>query len=148
MQLKITVYQPIAKSQSSIRTSTESVLLYAAETSTTTTIIIKKVLVFINNCLRKILNIRWLDFIGNSLLCEITNQVADEEEIKKKQWSWWIGHTLQKSSNCIKRQALTTWNRERKRKKGRPKNTSRQKMEEYMKKMNNNWMKFPRKEFD
>ncbi|VDO96182.1 unnamed protein product [Schistosoma margrebowiei] len=57
MQLKTTVCQPISKSQSSIRTSRQSVLLYGSEIWRTTTSIINKVELFINNCLLKILNI-------------------------------------------------------------------------------------------
>ncbi|VDO90887.1 unnamed protein product [Schistosoma margrebowiei] len=45
----------------------KAVLLYGAETWRTTTAI-KKVQVFINSCLRKILNIHWPDTISNSLL--------------------------------------------------------------------------------
>ncbi|CAH8668379.1 unnamed protein product [Schistosoma curassoni] len=50
MQHKTTVYQPISKSHSSMRTSRQSILLYGAETSTTTTTIMKKVHLFINGC--------------------------------------------------------------------------------------------------
>ncbi|VDP29562.1 unnamed protein product [Schistosoma margrebowiei] len=89
----------------------------------TTTTTIKKVQIFINSCLRKILNIHWPDAISNSLLWERTNQLPAEEEIRKRRWKW-IGHTLRKSSNCITRQALT-WNPEGKQKRGRPKNTLR-----------------------
>ncbi|VDO95649.1 unnamed protein product [Schistosoma margrebowiei] len=46
----------------------KAVLLYGAETWRTTTTTIKKVQVFINSCLRKILNIHWPDTISNSLL--------------------------------------------------------------------------------
>ncbi|VDP48317.1 unnamed protein product, partial [Schistosoma margrebowiei] len=46
----------------------------------TTTTTIKKVQVFINSCLRKILNIHWPDTISNSLLWERTNQLPAEEE--------------------------------------------------------------------
>ncbi|VDP04397.1 unnamed protein product [Schistosoma margrebowiei] len=49
-------------------TNVKAVLLYGAETSRTTTTTIKKVQVFINSCLRKILNIHWPDTISNSLL--------------------------------------------------------------------------------
>ncbi|VDO64999.1 unnamed protein product [Schistosoma margrebowiei] len=49
-------------------TNVKTVLLYAAETWRTTTTIIKKVQIFINGCLRKILNIHWPDTINNSLL--------------------------------------------------------------------------------
>ncbi|VDO56787.1 unnamed protein product [Schistosoma margrebowiei] len=49
-------------------TNVKAVLLYGAENWRTTTTIIKKVQVFINSCIRKILDIYWLDIIGNSLL--------------------------------------------------------------------------------
>ncbi|VDP30597.1 unnamed protein product [Schistosoma curassoni] len=55
---------------------------------------------------------------------------------ENKPWKW-IGRTLRKSSNCIKRQALT-WNPEGKRKRRRPKNTLRRGIESDMKKINNN----------
>ncbi|VDP66160.1 unnamed protein product [Schistosoma mattheei] len=89
-------------------TSVKAVLLYGAETWRTTTTTIKKVQAFTNECLRKILNIHWPDTISNSLLCERTNQLPAEEEIRKRRWKW-IGLTLRKSSNYITRQALT-WN--------------------------------------
>ncbi|VDP34509.1 unnamed protein product [Schistosoma margrebowiei] len=120
----------------------KAVLLYGAETWRTTTTTIKKVQVFINSCLRKILNIRWPDTISNSLLWERTNQLPAEEEIRKRRWKW-IGHTLRKSSNCITRQALT-WNPEGKRKRGRPKNTLRRIIEADMKTMNYNWTELER----
>ncbi|VDO54806.1 unnamed protein product [Schistosoma margrebowiei] len=65
-------------------TNIKAVLLYAAETSRTTTTIIKKVQVFINSCLRKILNIHWPDTISNNPLWERTNQLPAEEEIRKR----------------------------------------------------------------
>ncbi|VDO65793.1 unnamed protein product [Schistosoma curassoni] len=87
-------------------TNVEAVLLYGAETWRTTTTIIQKVQVFINTCLRKILNIHWSDTINGSLLCERTNQLPSEEEIRKRRWKW-IRHTLRKSPKCITRQVLT-----------------------------------------
>ncbi|VDO63953.1 unnamed protein product, partial [Schistosoma margrebowiei] len=88
----------------------KAVLLYGAEIWRTSTTIIKK---------------------------ERTNQLSSEEEIRKRRWKW-IGHKLRKSSNCITRQVLT-WNPKGKRKRGRPKNTLRWKIESDMKRMNNNW---------
>ncbi|VDP31512.1 unnamed protein product [Schistosoma margrebowiei] len=123
-------------------TNVKAVLLYGAETWRTTTTTIKKVQVFINSCLRKILNIHWPDTISNSLLWERTNQLPAEEEIRKRRWKW-IGHTLRKSSNCITRQALT-WNPEGKRTRGRPKNTLRRIIEADMKTMNYNWTELER----
>ncbi|VDP52201.1 unnamed protein product [Schistosoma mattheei] len=116
--------------------------MHGAETWRTTTSIIKKVQVSINSCLRKILNIHWPDTISNSLLWERTNQLPNEEEIRKRQ-SKWIGHTLRKSSNCITRQALT-WNPEGKRKRGRSKNILRREIESDMERMNNNWKELER----
>ncbi|VDP31666.1 unnamed protein product [Schistosoma margrebowiei] len=49
-------------------TNVKTVLQYGAEAWRTTTTIIKKVQVFINSCLRKILNIHWPDTISNSVL--------------------------------------------------------------------------------
>ncbi|KAH9584364.1 hypothetical protein MS3_00005998 [Schistosoma haematobium] len=115
-------------------------LLYGAETWRTTTTIIKKVKVFINSCLRKILNIHWPDIISNSLLWESTNQLPGEEEIQKRGWKW-IGHTLRKSSNWITRQALTR-NAEGKRKSGNPKNTLCREIESDMKRNNYSWKEF------
>lgn len=50
--------------------------------------ITKKVLVFINNCLRKILHIRWPETISNSELWQKTNQLPAEDKIKKRRWRW------------------------------------------------------------
>ncbi|VDP19862.1 unnamed protein product [Schistosoma margrebowiei] len=125
--------------------SRQFVLLYGAETWRTTTTI-KQVQIFINSCLRKIFNTHWLDTTSNSLLWERTNQLPDEEEIRKRRWKW-IGHTLRKSSNCMTRQALT-WNLEGRRKRGRPKITLRRIIEADMERMNRNWKELPRAGLD
>ncbi|VDP36084.1 unnamed protein product [Schistosoma margrebowiei] len=117
--------------------------MYGAETWRTTKTTIKKVQVFINSCLRKILNIHWPDTISNNLLWERTNQLPAEEKIRKRRWKW-IGHTLSKSSNCITRQALVTWNSEGKRERGRPKNILRRIIEADMKRMYRNWKELER----
>ncbi|VDP43243.1 unnamed protein product [Schistosoma mattheei] len=111
--------------------------MYGAESWRTTSTTIKKVQVFINSCLRKILNIHWPDTISNSLLWKRTNHLPAEEEIIKEHWKW-IGHTLRQSSNCTTRQALT-WNPEGKRKGGISKNRLHWEMEADMRRMNNNW---------
>ncbi|VDP53978.1 unnamed protein product [Schistosoma margrebowiei] len=49
-------------------TNVKTVLLYGAETWRTTKAIIQKMQVFINSCLRKILQIRWPDTISNDVL--------------------------------------------------------------------------------
>ncbi|VDO57151.1 unnamed protein product [Schistosoma margrebowiei] len=88
-------------------TNIKTVLLYGAETWRTTTTIIKKVQVFINSCLSKILNVRWPDTISNSLLWERTDKFPAGEKISKRRWKW-IGHKLRKSSNRTTKQALTS----------------------------------------
>ncbi|KAH9588358.1 hypothetical protein MS3_00005789 [Schistosoma haematobium] len=127
-------------------TNVKTVLLYGAETWRTTKAIIQKIQVFINNYLRKILQIHWPDTISNNVLWERTNQIPAEEEIRKKRWKW-IGHTLRKAPNCVTRQALA-WNPQGQRKRGRPKNTLRREMEIDMRKMNKNWMELEKKAQD
>ncbi|VDP35516.1 unnamed protein product [Schistosoma mattheei] len=78
----------------------------------------------------------WSDTVSNRPLWMRTNQLPDEEEIRKRRWKW-------KSPKCITRQALT-WNPEEKLKRGRQKNTARRKTEADMKRMNNNWKALPR----
>ncbi|KAK4467973.1 hypothetical protein MN116_000243 [Schistosoma mekongi] len=120
----------------------KTVLLYGAETWRITANIIRRIQVFINNCLHKILNVRWPETISNNLLWERTNQLPAEEETRKRRWKW-IGYTLRKPSDCITRQALT-WNPVGKRKSGRPKNTLRQELEADIKRMNSNWKQLER----
>ncbi|VDP16562.1 unnamed protein product [Schistosoma margrebowiei] len=50
--------------------------------------------------------IRWPYTISNNPIWERTNQIAVEEEIRKKRWKW-IGHTLKKVPSRVTRQALT-----------------------------------------
>ncbi|CAH8567532.1 unnamed protein product [Schistosoma intercalatum] len=128
-------------------TNVKTVLLYGAETWRTTKAIIQQIQVFINSCLRKILQIRWPDTISNNVLWGRTNQIPAEEGIRKKHWKW-IGHTLRKAPNCVTRQALT-WNPQgQRRRRGRPKNTLRREMEIDMRKMNKNWMELEKKAQD
>ncbi|VDO89007.1 unnamed protein product, partial [Schistosoma margrebowiei] len=119
-------------------TNVKTVLLYGAETWRTTKAIIQKIQVFINSCLRKLLRIRLPDTISSNLLLEKTNQIAVEEEIRKKCWKW-IGHTLKRARSCVTRQALTC-DREGQRGRGRPKNTLCRDMEIDMRRMNKNWI--------
>ncbi|VDP69312.1 unnamed protein product [Schistosoma mattheei] len=60
-------------------TNVNTVLLYGEETWTITKAIIKKIRVFINNCLRKTRRIRWPNTISNNVW-ERTNQITAEEE--------------------------------------------------------------------
>jgi hypothetical protein len=104
-------------------TNVKTVLLYGSETWRTTKHLLYKLQVFINKCLRRILNIRWPERIRNEELLSRTQQVPIEVEIRKRKWMW-IGHTLRKPRTNITRQALH-WNPQGKRGRGRPKNTWR-----------------------
>ncbi|VDO91570.1 unnamed protein product [Schistosoma margrebowiei] len=87
-------------------TNIKTVLLYGSETCRTTTTIIKKIQLFINSRLRKVLNIHWPDAINNRLLWEGMDQLTTAEEIRKRRLTY-FGHTLRKSSKFITRQVLT-----------------------------------------
>ncbi|VDP67395.1 unnamed protein product [Schistosoma mattheei] len=85
-------------------TNVNTVLLYGAETWRTTRAIIQKIQVFINNCLRKLLWIRWSDTISNNVLWERTSQIPVEEEIRKKLWKWLLATTY-----CGREQTRSQW---------------------------------------
>lgn len=126
----------------------KTVLLYRAETWTNNPTIIRKEQAFINNCLSKIMNVRWPDTISNNILLERSNQLLQlpVEEIRK--WCWkWIGNTLRKSSSCITKQTLTS-NPEGKRKRGGSKNKLRRELGADIKRVNINWKRLCRIELD
>ena len=104
-------------------TNVKSVLLYGSETWKMTKALQNKIQTFVNNCLRRILNIRWQDKVRNEEIWRRADQVLLDTQIKERKWRW-IGHTLRKPENNIARQAMT-WNPQGKRKQGRPKNTWR-----------------------
>ena len=92
------------------------VLLYGSETWRTTVATTKKVQTFINSCLQRILRIRQPITINNEDLYvwQRTNQKPADAEMMMRRWKW-IGHTLQKPSTGITRQAMS-WNPQGKRK--------------------------------
>ena len=108
-------------------TNVKSVLLHGAETWQMNKTTLKSMQTFVNQCLRIILGIQWMDKVSNKDLWERTSQVQIEIEILKRRWGW-LGHTLRKPNTNITRQALT-WNPQGKRKRGRPKNTWRRDLE-------------------
>jgi hypothetical protein len=57
-----------------INTNVKSVLLYACETWRTTSHIARRLQIFVNKCLRRIMNIKWTDMITNEELRRITHQ--------------------------------------------------------------------------
>ena len=102
-------------------TNVKAVLLYGSETWRTTKRMTQKLQSFINQCLRRILKIRWTDRVRNETLWERTGEEPIEIQILRRKWRW-IGHTLRKLVNNITWQALR-WNPQGKRKRGHPKNS-------------------------
>ena len=123
-------------------TNVKSVLLYGAETWRTTAGNTKKIQTFINNCLKRILQIRWPDIISNEELWQRTGQHPVEEEILHRRWRW-IGHTLRKPETSTTRRALT-WNPQGKRKTGRPRNTWRRDLDADCRMMGLSWAQLER----
>jgi len=65
-------------------TNVKSVLLYACETWKTTNQITRRLQMFLNKCLRRIMNIKWTDKITNEEIWRITHQRSIENQIKIK----------------------------------------------------------------
>jgi hypothetical protein len=99
----------------------KSVLLYGSATWRETASSIKALQVFLNRCLRTILEVRWPDTISNKELWRKTKQQLINFTNRSRRWKW-IGHTLRKANNNITNQALE-WDPQWKRKRGRPKNS-------------------------
>lgn len=76
----------------------KSVQLHHPETVGTTKQMLQRLQSFVNDCLRRILNIRLQDKIT-------TKQDPIETQIQKRKWGW-IGHTIRKHANNITRQTL------------------------------------------
>ena len=115
----------------------KSVLLYGCETWKHTEKIRKKLQVFINKCLRRLLKCFWPNVISNIDLHRKTNQSDIATEIKRRKWRW-IGHTLRKPSSDITRMSLD-WNPQGKRKIGRPAMTWKRTMLAEAKQLGKSW---------
>ena len=83
-------------------------MLFARETRKTTNQKTQLLQIFINICLRRVINIKWIDKITNEELWRITKQKSIEIQIKRRKWNW-IGHTLRKEGEAIDKTALD-WN--------------------------------------
>jgi hypothetical protein len=124
----------------------KSVLLYGSETWRTTKMLMNRIQVFINTCLRRILNIHWPEKIANKVLWVKTNQESVETTIRRRRWTW-LGHTLRKPSQTIVRQALK-WTPQSQRRQGRPRNTWRRQLHSEMQTAHLSWSEMERKALD
>jgi hypothetical protein len=89
-------------------TNVKPVLLHECETWKIAKRISDLLKVFVNRCLRRILNVKWPDIITNGELWQRMKQTPIEEQIKEGTWRW-IGHTLRKPQGATERHALD-WN--------------------------------------
>ena len=85
-------------------TNVKSVLVHACETWKTTNQITRRLQIFVNKCLRRIMNTKRTDKITNEELRRITRQNSIEHQIKRRKWNW-IGHTLRKETGAIRKAA-------------------------------------------
>jgi len=118
-------------------TNVKSVLLYACETWRTTNQITRTLQIFVNKCLRRIMNIKWTDKITNREVWRITHQKSIENQIKIRKWNW-IRHTLRKETGEIEKTALD-WNPRGYRRRGRPNRTWRRIIEDEIRSTRRSW---------
>ena len=79
----------------------------------------------------------WQAKIRHEDLWERAGQEPVAKQILRRKWGW-IGHTLRKPASSTTRQALT-WNRQGKRKRGRPRNSWRRDTEAELKQQGTSW---------
>ena len=124
----------------------KSVLLYGSETWRETKTLSKRLLVFIQSCLRQILHIRWSDHVTNETVLQRTAQEPITTTIKRRKWRW-VGHALRKDQNSISRRALD-WNPQGHRKRGRPSATWKRSLEADLKDSRMTWVQAKREAQD
>jgi len=108
----------------------KAVLLCASESWTVTQKTIDRLQVFVNKCLRRILDIHWTDRISNKELWKKTDQEPVLVQLRRRKWNW-LGHTLRKSGDSIAKLGLQ-WTAQGHGGRGRPKNTWRWELENEM----------------
>ena len=118
-------------------TNVKSVLLYACETWKTTNQLTKRLQIFINKCLRRIMNLKWTDKIKNEELWRITKHKPRQIQTKRRKWNW-ISHALRKEASAIEKTALD-WNPQGYRRRGRPKRTWRRTIEDEIRSTGKSW---------
>ena len=87
--------------------------------------------IFLNKCLRRVMNIKGADKITKEELWRIIHQKSKENQIKRRKFNW-IGRTLRKETGAVEETALD-WNPQGYRRRGRPKRTWRRTKEDGIK---------------
>ena len=115
----------------------KTILMYASETWKLSEKLINRAQLFINRCLRKILNISWPERISNDELWKRTEQEPTSTRLKRRKWKW-LGRTLQRDKTCIPKQSPCR-KPDGHRKRGRPKNTWRRNLDKEIQDNGMNW---------
>jgi len=100
-----------------------SVLLYASECWKSTASIERRLNVFQNKCLRRILKVFWPVTITNEELLRRTGMEPAAITLRRRRWRW-FGHVCRMDPSAHARVAIQ-WQPQGKRKRGRPKETWR-----------------------
>ena len=100
-------------------------------------LILHKLQTSTNSCPNNILYIHWPEKISKEDLWKTVNQKTEHSQTLTGKWGW-IHHTLKKPVSNITMQALI-WNPQRKRKKGRPRNTWHRNTKAEMQRSNLSW---------
>src|SRR5579871_3968764 len=90
------------------------VLIYGCESWKSTNQIEKKLDNFENKCLRKLLNLKWSDFVSNKTVREKTKQEPVSNVIRRRRWKY-LGHVLRSDEKRLNHQILM-WSPEGRRK--------------------------------
>jgi hypothetical protein len=62
--------------------------------------------VFVNQCLKRILNFKWSGKVSNEELWQRTKQTPIEQKEQERKWRW-LGQTLPKPEGATQRHAWT-----------------------------------------
>ena len=103
----------------------------------TTNQIKRRLQLFVNKCLRRIMNIKWADKITYEELWRITHQKSIENQIKRRKLNR-IGHTLHKETGAIEKTALD-WNPQGCRRRGRPTRNLRRTIKDEIRSKRRSW---------
>ena len=120
-----------------LNTNIKTVLLYGSETWRQTKGLEHKLQVFINSCLRQILNINWVDKIPDKTIWERCHQTPIAITIRQRKWNW-VGHSLRRDNKNIPKKALD-WNPQGQRKRGRPPTSWRRTLDKDLKEVKMSW---------
>lgn len=115
-----------------------SVLLYGCESWGCTASVSNSLQVFINKCLRRIMNIYYPVVVSNTSLWAMAgNRDPVLATIKQRRWRW-IGHILRRDNEDVTKQALE-WNPQGSRRRGRPCTTWRRTITTDLEKAGKSW---------